>query len=152
MILGFKLANLVNDYPESWRTEKELHKNKNNMGFWAVRSIQADFEFLIDDVCVFKENGCNVGELAVQLAWWFKSDFKTAFHYDFMDAQEPDLFTFRIQGNNFLFYSEWDEVIITELVEREALAQFIPKLAHEVNNRIKLDLGLDASYFLNANA
>jgi len=148
MILNFSLSNLANASPESWRAEKTLHKNKNNMGMWAFRSITADFEFLVDNVCVFKEDCWNIGELAVQLAHWLKTDFKTDFHYDCMDAEEKDLFTFKIQGDNFLFYSEWDEIIRTRLIDRDALVQFIPKLTLEVDKRIKWDLGLDAGYFL----
>ena len=84
----------------------------------------------------------------MQLAHWLKMDFKTDFHYDCMDVEEKDLFTFRRHGNNFLLYSEWDKIIITELVDRNALAEFISKFTLEVNKRIKRDLGFDTSYFL----
>jgi len=146
MTLDFKLFNLANPSPESWRAEKKLHKNK--MGYWAFRSIDAEFEFSVDNVSVFKEAFWNIGELAMQLVQWLKMGCKTDFHYNCLDAEEKDLFTFKIQGNNFLFYSEWDEIIRTEVVDHDALIQFIPRLALEVNSRIKRDLGLDAGYFL----
>jgi hypothetical protein len=143
MILTHRISNL-----DSSNCLTGLALSENRINIWAFRSLTADFEFWIDDECVFAEPSWNLGELAEQLTDWFRKGMQKDFQYDCMDADQKDLFTFRKAGAHFLFYSNWENEEIEKPVIRTALMEFIQRYSADVEVRIKQDLGLDVSYYL----
>ncbi|UOQ52521.1 DUF7878 domain-containing protein [Hymenobacter cellulosivorans] len=139
MELHHKIENLVLGAP--WLLER---KNQ----YAAFCSIEADFEFWIDAEQVFQEPHWNIGELAVQLAEWHRSGLQGDFHYQCMDAEEQDLFTFRHEGAGFQFFSEWASNNTFNALTREALIAFIIRYRNDVIHRIESDLKYTTRLYL----
>ncbi|TGE06579.1 DUF7878 domain-containing protein [Hymenobacter fodinae] len=139
MVLSYKIANLAFGAP--W-----LLKSPNH--YFAFCSIEGDFKFWIDNKLILQEPSWNIGELAVQLAAWLQLGLQGDFHYQCMDAEEQNLFTFQHQGSSFQFISEWATDSTYRLITEEALTAFISQYRIDVKNRIMNDLGYDSGSYL----
>ncbi|MGI4874063.1 MAG: hypothetical protein ACRYFX_23130 [Janthinobacterium lividum] len=145
MTLDFTIGALANPRQEYFLNDQPRPAQSDN---WTMRAIDANFEFRIEGICVLQEEYWSVGELAMQLTAWLRAGLPSSFHYDCLDAEETDLFTFERHGQDFLFYSEWQETPGKQVVSQHALAQFIAQFAATVQERIQLDLGLNARHYL----
>jgi hypothetical protein len=137
MAVHHSIANLA----FSWFSEPQSH-------YVVFCAIEADFNFWINTEPVLQVSHWNIGELAAQLAQWLRTGLLGDFHYECMDADEQDLFTFGHHETGFLFFSEWGTDTATRFVTREALTAFIKQYMDEVRNQIMNDLGFDASLYL----
>ncbi|MBF9237240.1 hypothetical protein I2I05_07505 [Hymenobacter sp. BT683] len=145
-MLTYKIGPLETNSPQDYLKEKELHKHP--MGIWAFRSFSGDFEFFIKRHLVLAEGGWNVGELAMQLNDWLETGLQTDFHYDCMDAEEKDLFTFINHGGTFQFYAEWAAEGLPKPIARQDLEEFISVFRADVKERIECELGFNVSAYL----
>jgi hypothetical protein len=146
-MLSYKITNLKTQSPKEYLSEPDLGSNKT--GQVVLACIEADFEFWQAGECLFREPEWNVGGLAMQLATWLKTGVATDFEFDCIDSESRNLFTFQRSGSGFQFLSEWSELNNQKVIAREVLIRFIQAFIKEVAQRIKTDLGLDASFYLN---
>ncbi|RSK48812.1 DUF7878 domain-containing protein [Hymenobacter rigui] len=145
-MLHYKVAALSVSCPAQYLHEPDLARNK--MGCIVVACTEADFEFWQDNVCLLRAPYWNVGQLAAQLIMWLKPGFATDFQFDCMDSESRELFTLRHADLGFQFSSEWGEYEQATYVGREELIQFIQTFSADISTKMKADLGLDASSFL----
>jgi len=141
MTLRYRISNL-DTHPSKGKFDKI------ELGLDDFVSINGDFEFYLEDSLVLKQEYWNVGELAQQLLAWKNNGLQNDFHYNCCDAEEKDLFTFKLVTGGFQFMSEWADIDVEGVIDPKSIESFIDSYSITVKQDIMRRLGFDVSRYL----
>ena len=77
-----------------------------------------------------------------------KNELRDDFHYNCIDAEEKDLFTFKKVKGGFQFFSEWADKNIESVIDRDSIEEFIDNYSKTVKQEIKGELNFDVSMYI----